>query len=393
MGDSDTFNNDIESTSISGSDFTTDWLDIPHNEKVILITGAFGFLGSHIVHAVHHAFPDHHIIAIDKSVHSAERWLDLATKYSNSASCYTIDITNERSVCEFVKAVPNLVAVVHSAGIVPTASQHYDTSKQEFDRCHAVNVIGTRNVLEAAKRAEVEAFVYTSSVTVLVDDPTINHRNMKEDMPTGGATLPYARSKTIAETMVLAANHKDFKTCSLRPSVVFGPGDTNCIPTLHSCIAKGETPWVIGNPLDTLYDFAYVTNVADAHVLALKNLLSSDPTAAGRAFFITNGEPIPFRTFCLAVWAGFGHAPGFEVGIPVMLAWFLGLLMEMITWIFGGEATLSRGSIKELTMDAYCDIRQAKEVLGYEPKVGLREGIKLSCEHYKRHLKGKDEKG
>jgi sterol-4alpha-carboxylate 3-dehydrogenase (decarboxylating) len=362
-------------------------------KDAILITGAFGFLGSHIVRAAHKAFPEHYIIAIDKSLCSAKRWQGFTHEYGSSASCYTIDITDSKAISDFMYGIGKLVAVIHTAGVVPTASQHYDTSKKEYDRCHAVNVIGAGNVLEAAKQAGVRAFVYTSSVTVLVDDPTIDHRNMNEDTPIGGTTLPYAHSKTIAETMVLDANRKDFKTCSLRPSVLFGPGDTNCIPTLYSCIAKGETPWVIGNPLDTLYDFAYVTNVADAHMLALQNLLSSKPTAAGRPFFITNGEPMPFRTFCLAVWAGFGHVPKFEVHIPVVLAWFLGLLMEVITWVFGGEATLSRGSVKELTMDAYCDIQQAREVLGYKPKIGLREGIRLSCEDHVRELKVESKKG
>jgi sterol-4alpha-carboxylate 3-dehydrogenase (decarboxylating) len=204
---------------------------------------------------------------------------------------------------------------------------------------------------------------------------------MTEDIPTGSAALPYGCTKAMAEDLVLAADssHGGIRTCALRPSVVFGPGDTNCIPTLHACIAKRETPFVIGNALASLYDFTYVSNVADAHVLALQNLMGTS-TAAGHAFFITNNEPVPFRTFCLAVWAGLGHKPRFEVYIPLWLAWFVGLVAELVSWMFGVEATLSRGSVRELTMTAYASTKKARKVLGYVPRVGLAEGIRLSCE-------------
>ena len=256
------------------------------DSQTIVITGAAGFLGSHILRAGRSAFPEAHIVALDKSW-TAEHRREFDKEYQDyNVSCKCLNITDTDAVRAFFNdEVTNVIAVVHSAGIVPNAQQHYDTSQKEYKRCYTVNVEGARNVLEAAKQSGVKAFVYTSSVTVLVDDPNINHRNMNESMPTGGANLPYAMTKTIAENLVLEANCGAFRTCSLRPSVLFGPGDENCIPTLYSCIAKWETPFVIGNPIGTLYDFTYVTNVADAHVLALRTLLTT-ATAAGEAFFM-----------------------------------------------------------------------------------------------------------
>lgn len=69
-------------------------------------------------------------------------------------------------------------------------------------------------------------------------------------------------------------------------------------------------------------------NVADAHVLAIENLVTSR-TAAGEAFFIQNNEPITFRDFCLAIWAYFGHTPLFEIRVPEGLAYIAGLVCEM----------------------------------------------------------------
>lgn len=92
---------------------------------------------------------------------------------------------------------------------------------------------------------------------------------------------------------MLSASGDAIKTCVLRPSVLCGEGDSQLIPSIHACIAKRETPYIIGSRFN-LWDVTYVANVADAHVLAAENLLAT-MTAAGQAFFIHNDEPISFR--------------------------------------------------------------------------------------------------
>lgn len=167
-------------------------------------------------------------------------------------------------------------------------------------------------------------------------------------------------------------------TCALRPSVLCGPGDYQLVPAIHACIEKGETPFVIGDGFN-LWDVTYVTNVADAHVLAAENLMSSK-TAAAESFFIQNNEPLTFRDFCLAIWAHFGHTPSFEVRVPQALAYFAGLVSECATWVTGAATTLSRGSVRDACSIRYASGEKAKRILGYEAKVGIEEGIRLSCE-------------
>ena len=101
------------------------------------------------------------------------------------------------------------------------------------------------------------------------------------------------------------ASSTSMSTCVLRPSVLFGKGDKQLVPPIHACLAKQETPWVVGDGTN-LWDVTYVNNVADAHVLAAENLMSSK-TAAGETFFIQNNEPISFRDFTLEIWKNFGH--------------------------------------------------------------------------------------
>lgn len=208
-------------------------------------------------------------------------------------------------------------------------------------------------------------------------------------------------------------------TCALRPATIIGPDDSyGVIATIHKCIANFETPWIIGNG-DNLYDLVYITNVADAHVLAVENLLahstlknasslaskspdrndsnatgslamsSTVPSAAGQAFFISNHEPIYFRDFMLAIWAQFDHVPPFQCHIPSPLARFAGYIAEWTSWLSGRETALSRGSVMDAIGIRYSSNEKAVRVLGYRPRVGFEEAVRRACEDYKRVMAGK----
>ena len=181
-----------------------------------------------------------------------------------------------------------------------------------------------------------------------------------------------------AEQIVVKASGDAFKTCVLRPSVICGEGDGQLVPSIAACVAKRETPYIIGHGRN-MWDVSYVGNVADAHVLAAENLLSN-ATAQGEVFFIQNNEPIAFRDFSLAVWKNLGHVPPFEVSIPLSLAWLFGLLAELYTWLSGTTSTLSRGSVKDASSTRYASGRKAERILGFKPRVGLEQGLRISCQ-------------
>ena len=189
--------------------------------------------------------------------------------------------------------------------------------------------------------------------------------------------LHWPSRQTAAEALVLSACDEKLATCALRPSVIFGPGDYQLIPSVYACIAKGETPFVVGDG-ENLWDLTFVGNVADAHVLAVENLLSTR-TAAGEAIFVSNEEPIPFRDFCLEVWKNFGHYPSYQVHIPVSLASLVGYMAELATRVTGTPSTLSRGSVLDACSTRYCNGEKARKILGYKPRIGVEEGIRISC--------------
>lgn len=357
----------------------------------VLVTGGSGFLGNATINALLERHRKWQVTVLDLHPPISRRNVDF-----EKADVTDID-TVDRA---FRNAKPDVV--VHTAGWVPSGQDRYSSEKAIIDKVYAINYEGTKHVVEAARKHGCRAFVYTSSCTVISDDLNHDYPYMNETIPTGYATLPYGASKVRytfhhphvpqyhnhnpdsswqahAERHVLEANSPSMRTCALRPATIIGPGDTfGVIATIHACIAKFETPWIIGSG-DNMYDFVYITNVADAHVLAVENLLSTEKTAAGEAFFVSNQEPIYFRDFMVAIWAEFGHVPPFQVKIPMTAAWVVGLIAEGYTWLTGADATLSRGSVRDAVGIRYSNNEKAKRVLGYVPRVGFAKAVKIAC--------------
>jgi sterol-4alpha-carboxylate 3-dehydrogenase (decarboxylating) len=343
----------------------------------ILITGV-GFLGRNLCLALKTKHPQWKIDALD--ILPPDEYL----RHKIDTFIHA-DVRSAESIKTAFTDHPDLV--VHTAGIVPSRHSRYSTRPEDWERIKAVNYNGTVNVLNAAMASGCKRFIYTSSVTVVIDDLDHDYNQMQETAPTNLVTLHYGKSKALAEAYVLSPLHakKGLKACALRPCAIIGPDDTQVISLLHDLIAKGETRFILGDG-HNLSDWMYIDNAVHAHVLAIENLLLGPQTAAAQAFFVTNQEPVYFWDFLAYVWAQFGHTPRFRVHVPVGLAFILAFILEFFTWVTGTPATLHRGSVKDCSRSYYADNEKAIRVLGYKPIVGMSEGIRRSCEGYKRQL-------
>lgn len=144
--------------------------------------------------------------------------------------------------------------------------------------------------------------------------------------------------------------------------------------------APGGSHVRLGNGMN-LYDFTHVANAALGHVLAVEKLVGLDYAQAnGKAFNITNMEPVAFRDMMLAVWREFGHDPSvWTVTIPATVAYAAAWLGEWIMWSMGKPPTLTTEEMGGSFAVRWFNCKRAVEVLGYRPVVSLNEGVELAC--------------
>lgn len=330
---------------------------------VSLVTGACGFVGAEIARALK-ARGDH-VIALDVAQDCPVDGIDYRQ----------IDITDREAV---MAACEGVDTVIHNASIVHTKNNKRDV-------VWAVNLGGTKNMFEAAKARGVGRFVYISSGSVVYQGKDIE--NGDESLPYSSVSqAPYADSKIAAEKLVLAHNGEGgVVTCALRPHVVFGPGDRRFMPELLKRGKAGRLRVQVGRGV-WLSDYTYVSNLIDAILLADEALAEDGPTsiAAGQAYFITNGEPMPFWDFVRKVAARLGFPP-ISYRAPKSLVYAVAAIKEGIDTLKGGtlnaEDGLTRFAIRYMCTHHYFSIDKARRELGYDPAVSVDEGIERTCRH------------
>jgi nucleoside-diphosphate-sugar epimerase len=237
----------------------------------------------------------------------------------------------------------------------------------------SINLSGTEQVIGACHANGIGALVYTSTPSVVFADRDLT--GIDEGAPYANRFLcHYAASKAFAEERVLAANSGALKTVALRPHLVWGPGDTNLIPRLVERGKKGGLKQV-GDGRN-LVDIAYIDNVVDAHLLAAKNL-ETCATAAGKAYFISQGEPVNLWEWINGLFA--------ELGVPPVTrrvgfgkAYLIGALMEGVygALAINREPLMTRFLALQLAKSHWFSIAAARRDLGYEPKVSTAEGMR-----------------
>ena len=198
--------------------------------------------------------------------------------------------------------------------------------------------------------------------------------------PTRGA---YPITKTIAEKAVLAANGGALATVALRPRLIWGPGDNQLLPRLVARAKAGRLRFV-GDGSNRI-DSTYIDNAAQAHLDAF-DALDVGMACAGRAYFISNGDPRSARETVNALLAAVG-APQVEGSIPFGVAYAAGAVMEGLWKLLPlqGEPPMTRFLAEQLATTHWYDISAARRDLGYVPRVGFEEGLRRLASDWDTH--------
>lgn len=237
-----------------------------------------------------------------------------------------------------------------------------------------VNVDGTRSVIAACKSAGVPRLVHTSSPSVVFNGGHLAGVDESEPLCTE-APCAYPTSKAAAERAVAGANSDSLRTVSLRPHLVWGPGDRNVVPRCLA-LAKAGRLRVVGTGNNRV-DLTHIENVVDAHLLAETALAQPDSPAAGRAYFITNEDPVLLWDFINELCEAAGIPP-VRKRISLGAAYAIGAVLEFAWTLLRrkNDPPMTRFVAKELATDHFFSIGAARRDLGYQPRVSMAEGIR-----------------
>ncbi|MCC8363200.1 NAD-dependent epimerase/dehydratase family protein [Lysobacter sp. A6] len=252
-----------------------------------------------------------------------------------------------------------------------------------YDDYFRANVIGTRNVIEACRTHGIHRLVYTST-------PSVTHRathpvegGTADDVPYGsGFKAPYATTKTIAEQEVLAANSDTLATIALRPRLIWGPGDNQLVPRLAERARAGRLR-IVGTG-DNLIDTTYIDNAAQAHIDAFHHLVPG-AACAGRAYFISNGEPMAARSLVNSLLRAVG-APPVDKHLSFRAAYAIGAVCEAAWTLLPlrVEPPITRFLAEQLSTAHWYDMGPATRDFGYVPRVTIVEGLRRLADAHAR---------
>jgi 2-alkyl-3-oxoalkanoate reductase len=261
------------------------------------------------------------------------------------------------------QAAKGVVAIVHTAAIAGVWGP-----AEEYE---SINIDATDHLLHAAVSNSVTAFVYTSSPSVTFDGSP--QTNIDETAPYPSQWLcHYPRTKAIAEQHVLDANSSKLSTCSLRPHLIWGKGDPHLIPRVIDRARKGRLLRVGSGR--NLIDTVHVSAAAQSHVLALERMLQHDGAASGRPYFITDGQPVPCWDWITDILS-FANLKPPRRTLSLSTAYRLGATLEFFFRLarIRAEPPMTRFVAKQLGVDHFFNISEARNRLGYQPPTHRQE--------------------
>jgi nucleoside-diphosphate-sugar epimerase len=317
-----------------------------------LVTGGGGFLGSAIVRQLRARGDE--VVSFSRGNYPELTALGVEQRQG--------DLCEVNALVEAARGCDIIFHVAAKAGIWGS-----------FQEYHQANVAGTENVIAACRIHSINRLVYTGSPSVVFDGSDVEGGNESLPYP-AHFEAHYPHTKAIAEQAVLAANSPSLATVSLRPHLIWGPGDNHLVPRIVAKARAGKLRRIGNRPC--LVDTVYVDNAAEAHLNAADRLAPGAPPA-GKAYFISNGEPLPLWDMVNRILAAAGLPPVTRSVSPTV-AYLAGTVCEA-AWKalrLSGEPPMTRFVAKELATAHWFDISAAKKDLGYRPRVSIDEGLK-----------------
>ncbi|WP_404424567.1 NAD-dependent epimerase/dehydratase family protein [Nibricoccus sp. IMCC34717] len=326
----------------------------------VLVTGGTGFLGRRLVER---------LLAAGRSVSILSRHADPALE-RRGVRFVLAPLGDDPRVAEACAGVETVYHVAAKVGVWGPYHEFFEA-----------NVLGTRALLRGARQHGVRQFIHTSTPSVVYNGRDL--AGADETLPlTRSCPSPYPLTKALAEAEVLAANNATLRTVALRPHLIWGPGDPHLVPRILARARAGRLR-IVGHGRNRV-DMVHVENAVDAELLAEAELRRPNSRCAGKAYFITNAEPVVLWDWVNGLLKGVG-LPAVTRAVPLPVAYGLGAACEAL-WLAlrrEGEPPMTRFIAAELAKDHWFSPEAARRDLGYAPRVSMAAGTAELLERLK----------
>jgi nucleoside-diphosphate-sugar epimerase len=314
----------------------------------VLVTGATGFIGSHLLDRLLERGDEVRILA--------RRGEDVKRLAQVGARVYCSDLTDYTSLEAAVDGVEHLLHCAARTGPWGPWAEY-----------EIANVQGLKTIVEAAMTAGVKRIVHVSSISAHAVDVG---GTADETAPLRGGSDPYSRSKVAGEHLLQQLiRDKGAPVSIVRPGLVYGPRDTNSFGRFARLVEQGKM-LIIGSGNNHL-PLIYVSDVVQGILLA-----SQAGQAIGRAYLLVNDEPVTQRGYFNAIARELGVAPPSR-HIPYRLALALGATAEAVGHLtrMKQPPPVMRFGLKQMGGENRFVIDRARSELGFVPQVSLTDGV------------------
>lgn len=319
----------------------------------ILITGAAGFIGSHLVELLlKEGIPANRLRLVLLN-NESDKFLP-----KQKFDIVRGDLRNKKFT---QKIMQDVETVFHLAALITTT-----LSKTQYNIYKEVNVDGTSNLLDACKNKKIQKFVFFSSVAVYGLPPwTGDIIGWNETQPKTYSEM-YGKSKLEAEKKVIEAHKKwGIPYAILRPANVYGPRNFGQIYSLYKSIKKRQFV-MIGNGKNKMH-YLYVTDL----VKAARQIQKHKSTSSD--FILAAKEPTQFKDIIKFVAQSINQSPSY-VSIPKSIGLLASYITDISGKLIGIKSPLFPDRVKVMTMNYFYNTEKARKEFGFKPQVSFQEG-------------------
>lgn len=316
----------------------------------VLVTGATGCLGRHLVEALVESGAN--VRALARSSSQTDHLEQLGVEVQRGSLVDSADLE---------RAVRGVDTVFHAGGMV--VDDPTDTSDELWREIHDINVVGSERLARAAAAAGVRRFVFVSSLRIFGFG---NQLRWPEDGPRTPADL-YARGKTLAEETLLAVGRETgLEVVNIRPRFIYGDHDRYVLPRL---VHQASRPWTPIVRPRALCDIVYVRDCVKALMLA------AERPVAGESYNITSGEVLTLRDIIGEVGRALSKEVRF-VRLPAPVVVGAAGAIETGARAIGRKPPISRAQLRWYLNDHSFSIAKAQRELGYQPEYLLPDALR-----------------